>query len=190
MNSHVLHREVATRVRDRFPRPQLPDERNRLVGSRSPFGDRHLHGPKLLGILTTYPYAECHPTTRCSIQVGDLFGHEGRRVEREQQYRRSDTDPLGQRHQSGETLHRLWARVCRCDVSAHPQRIDRLCLPVGDRIAIRADDESDLQIGGRHAHSPGLASPRLRRAWSSMWSMRKARASAGFNSSTSLSSSS
>ena len=91
-------------------------------------GDRHADGVELLGELAADADADRDPAARPGVEVGDLLGDDDRVVERQQQDRGADPDPLGPGGQQRQPGDGLAGRVPGQDVAALPDRLDRQAL--------------------------------------------------------------
>src|ERR1019366_606175 len=89
------------------------------------------------------------PPTGRAIEVGDLLGHERRRIEREEQDGAADEDTLGDRRESRQSDDDLRTRVTRRDVTADPERVEFPCLELVRLLGVAGRDYSDpdLRIG-------------------------------------------
>ena len=146
MDPHVFHRVVAALVGDLLRGPQAPDQGDHLVGAAAAFLDRHLARAELLRVLPTDADAEDHAPVGDAVEVGDLLGHERGWIERQEQDRRADLHPLGQRREPGQAHHRLGTRVARRDVPADPQRVDGLVLERRGPARVAAGHEPDADL--------------------------------------------
>ena len=81
MDLHIGHRVVLAVVRDLCAAPQAPEKRDRFVHSLPSFADRHAACPELLRILAADADPEDDASAGGSVEVGDLLGNDGRRVE-------------------------------------------------------------------------------------------------------------
>ncbi len=65
--------------------PQPSDQGDHLVRATPAFLHGDLHRRKLLRVFAADTNAEDHSSVGDTVEIGDLLGHEGGRIERQQQ---------------------------------------------------------------------------------------------------------
>jgi hypothetical protein len=121
VNSHIGKMKMASGMSHGFRCPESAQERDGLVGSRSPLVHGHAAGSEVALLLAPHAYADNKPPLRCSIQICQLLGNQSGRVEGQEQDSRAEAHSARLFDQTCQGHQYFRRRVGRGDMASDPE---------------------------------------------------------------------